>query len=303
MAIDPSAGLGAHRDADAFGGVIPCDAVARSEETLVAALGLEHHADGAVLSLLVLTRAPGLVEWDGAGGLEVSDDVGGTYEWEAVTRSFGLGQMATTIWITPAIPADARFLRVHIDEMSRVNPARGERGVARPLTGGPWHLSINLVPARTVADPPERPVLGTGDDHPSSVPARAHGMFTGLVPVGQVRLVEGNVIEVMGVERYWDRWILSLSALGPAAAEEAAPAIGRAVVEAWDDRGTRYRIQPIHGESGVAWTDCAFEATPALDEEATRIAVSVSDVPRGNDTGRRFAIAGPVVFGVRVGRG
>lgn len=303
MGIDPTAGIRARRDADGFGGTVPCDAVARSEETLVAALGVEHHDDGAVLSLLVLTGSPGLVEWEGTTGLEVSDDVGGTYEWEPVTRSFGLGQMAATVWITPAIPADARTLRVRLDDLTRVNPARGERGVARPLSGGPWELTIDLVPDRTVAEPPTRPPLAPAGDAPTSVPARAHGMFTGIVPVGQVRLIEGSVIEAVAVERYWDRWVLSLSALGRADALDAVPTIGRAVVEAWDDRGTPYRIQPIHGDTGGAWTDCAFEVTPALGDEVERIAVSVAAIPRGNDTGRRFAIEGPVVFGIRVGRG
>jgi len=301
MATDPTAGLGAQRDAESFGGIVSCAEVSRSEETLVAALGLEHHADGAILSLLALTQTPGLVEWEGTDGLEVSDDVGGTYEWEPLTRSFGLGQLVTTVWLSPAIPADARTLEVRMDAMTRINPSRGERGVARPISGGPWELTLPLVPDRTVAEPPDRPAGAVADDLPTSVPARAYGMFSGVVPVGQVRLVEGTVIQVTALERYWDRSVLTLSALGLPDAEDAAPAIGRATVEAWDDRGVRYRIQPIHGDSGGAWSDCAFEVTPALSDDAEVLAVSVSDVPRGNDTGRRFAIEGPLVFGIRVG--
>src|SRR5207244_4403223 len=61
------------RSQSSFGGVVPSRAWARSGETLVAALAVEHHAEGAVVPFLVVSEAPGLLDWDPAlpGALSV----------------------------------------------------------------------------------------------------------------------------------------------------------------------------------------------------------------------------------------
>jgi hypothetical protein len=90
-----------------------------------------------------------------------------------------------------------------------------------------------------------------------------------------------------------------LSALGRPDQGVGAPAIGRARVSAWDDRGNRYRATPIQGTAREDWSEVWIEMVPPLDPQAETIAIKVEDIPRGNDIGP-LPITGPLVFGVRV---
>lgn len=290
------------RDAVGFGGLVPAGAVARDGETLVLAMGVEHHQDGFIVPLLVLTGAPGLLEWDPAMGLAVRDDRGDRYEARLVTATSGLGQLSASVWAEPGLPADARRLELVVDGLARINPAAGSgvRGIARPVAGGPWSLVLDLVPARTVADPPPRPVQGALPTAAASVPIRAYGAFVDLVPVGQARLSEGVAICVQSLERYWDRSVASLVALGPPGDDGAAPAIGRAEIEVWDDRGTSYEATPVQGAARDAWSEVVVELVPAIPADASVLVLQVGEVPRGAESGRRLGVPGPFVFGIRL---
>ncbi len=289
------------RDAVGFGGLVPTGAVARGGDTLVAALGVEHHADGAVVPLVVLSGAPGLVEWDPAMGLSIRDDHGDGYQAHALTSASSLGQLAVTLWVEPALPSDARRLDLVVDGLARINPTRGGgRGVSRPLVGGPWSLVVDLLPERTVADVPPEAKAGLMPGQAGSVPIRAHGVFVDVVPVGQARLGDGIAVCVQAIERYWDRAVATLVALGPAGDEANAPAIGRAVIAVWDDRGHRYRVTPVQGVARGVWSEVAVEIVPAIPPDAAVLAIHVSDVPRGPDSGRRSEVPGPFTFGIRL---
>lgn len=285
------------RHSGGFGGLTPGGAVGESAETLVACLGVEHHLEGAALTILVLTASPGIVEWDPGEGLTVSDDTGGAYTVTTISLTNGLGQVEATVWIAPAVPPEARALHLDVDSVQRVNPARGERGVVRELSEGPWSVDVDLRPPRTLSDTPVRPAAPDDPEDVQAVPARARALFDGVLPVGQARLVEGAALCLTAVERYADRWIANVVALGPEDAESAAPAVGRAHLTAWDDVGTSYRLTALNGASDATWSQCAYEAVPALNPDASVLAIEMTDIPRGRDSGsRRFAIDGPIVF-------
>lgn len=289
------------RDAAGFGGLVPSDAVARGGETLVLALSVEHHADGVVIPMLVLSDAPGLIEWDPGMGLTVRDERGDRYAGEVLNAASGLGQLTATVWVEPSLPPDARRLELVVDGLARINPARGGGpGVTRPMAGGPWSLLIDLIPERTVVAPPPEPIDQWVPQHSGSVPPRAHGAFVDLVPVGQARLAEGAAVCVLAVERYWDRAVASLVALGPPGDEAEAPAIGRAGIEVWDDRGNRYAATSVQGAARATWSEVAAEIVPAIDVDARALAIRVSDVPRGTGTGHARTIPGPFMFGIRL---
>jgi hypothetical protein len=136
---------------------------------------------------------------------------------------------------------------------------------------------------------------------PGSVPARTLGAFRSIVPVGQAKHVDGVAVCVIAAECYSDRWVLTLSALGPTDGERPAPTIGRARISAWDDRGNRYRPTPVQGTARDEWSDVAMEMVPQLDPEAGVIAIRIEDIPCG--AGAESAlIGGPLLFGVRVAR-
>ena len=287
------------REATGFGGVIPCGSVAHGGDTMVAALGLEHHAGGSVLSLLMLSAAPGLLEWNPSLGLVMTDERGDRYDAQVLSSSSGLGQLSTTLWIAPALPLETRRLEVVIDGVERINPTRGGGpGVARVLSGGPWNLVIDLVPERTVVEPPPEPPGVAGSTEAGSVPIRAHGVFIDVVPVGQARISEGVAVCVLAIERYWDRSVVTLVALGSVDASHT-PAIGRAQVDAWDAEGHRYRVTPVQGASRGGWSEVAVELVPAIPPGSGALGLRVSDLPTGGGSSRD-RVAGSFTFGVRL---
>ncbi len=289
------------RDAAGFGGIVPSGAVAHGGETLVAALAVEHHADGFVVPLLVLSGAPGLIEWDPSIGFTVRDDRGDRYEARLLTSASGLGQLTASVWVDRPLPPEARRLELVLDGLARVNPTSGAgRGVSRPVAGGPWNLVVDLLPERTVVPPPAEPAAVRDVPQPGSVPVRAHAAFVDVVPVGQARIGEGVAVCVMAIERYWDRSVATIAAMGTPGDDATPPAIGRAEVAAWDDRGNAYRVAPVQGASRGSWSEVAMELSPAIPPDVTALGLRVSDVPRGADAGRRSSVPGPFTFGIRL---
>src|SRR5262245_33288018 len=283
------------RDADGFGGLVPVGAVAERGETLVAALAVEHHAEGFAVPVLVLTAAPGLVQWSPRVGLSARDDRGGTYKASVAASQSTLGALVCTAWLEPALPPEARRLELVVDALARVSPARGGgAGVARPLAGGPWNLAIELVPARTAAEIPPRPAAPPEEPAPESVPARAFSAFRDIGPVGQARLAGGAAVCLWALERYAERAVLTATVLG--AADDEIPPLSRdrGHVEAWDDHGGAYAVTPLGGVSGPGWSETVLELVPAIDPRARALGVRLEDVPGGRDG----VLEGPFAFGL-----
>jgi hypothetical protein len=285
----------------ALGGLVPTDAVARAGDTLVAALVAEMHRDGAVLPLLVLSDAPGLLGWDAVRGLTVRDDAGRHYEVAALAQQAGLGALQTAVWIEPAPPPGARSLRLEVTGLMRTSVARGGGGVERPLTGEAWELEVDLVPGRTAVDPPPEPPGDAPSGGPARVPARTFGGFRGLVPIGQARMAEGAAVCLWALERYDDRAVLSLATLGDEPLRVGPITPGAGAVAVWDDRGRRYGVAPIHGAARPGWSETSLEIAPGIDPGARALGVRLAELPcegpapRGGE-----ALAGPFTFGVVV---
>jgi hypothetical protein len=282
-----------------LGGLVPTAAVARAGDTLVFALVLEVHPEGAVLPLLVLSDAPGLLGWDPAQGLTVRDDAGREYEIAALAQQAGLGALQTAVWIEPAPPPDARRLRLEATGLMRTAVARGGGGVERPLAGETWQLEIDLVPGRTAVAPPPKPEGEPPEGLPARVPARTFGGFRDLVPIGQARMAEGAAVCLWALERYEDRAVLSLGTLGDEPLRVGPITPGAGEVEVWDDRGRRYGVAPIHGAARPGWSETSLEIVPAIDPEARALAVRVAGLPcEGPPPRGGEALAGPFTFGV-----
>ena len=176
----PLATVGPERRRQAsLGGLVPSAAVAREGDTLVMVLCVELHTEGAVLPMLVLSDAPGLLGWDPVEGLSVRDDAGREYEVACLAQQAGLGALQTAIWMEPAPPPDARRLQLEVTGLVRTSVAGGGSGVERPLHGGSWDLEIDLVPPRTAVPMPDEPGEQVGVGRPARVPARTFGGFRG----------------------------------------------------------------------------------------------------------------------------
>ena len=283
-----------------LGGLIPTSAVAREGDTLIVALCVEVHGEGAVLPLLVLSDAPGLLGWDPVRGLSVRDDTGRVYEVENLAQQAGLGALQTAVWIEPAPPPDARSLHLEVTGLVRTAVARGS-GIERPLAGASWSFEVDLVPQRTVAPVPGEPSTAPPAGRPARVPARTFAGFRDLVPIGQARMTEGVAVCVWSLERYADRAVLSVGALveDPLRAAPFTPGVG--LVEVWDDRGARYEVSPIHGAARPGWSETSLEVSPAIDPEARALGVRLTDLPgHGPTLEARRPLAGPFTFGVAV---
>ncbi|MGE0027411.1 MAG: hypothetical protein AB7O78_14195 [Thermoleophilia bacterium] len=292
VATDPE------RRQSGFGGLLPTSAVAREGDTLVVALCVEVHAEGAVLPLLVLSDAPGLLGWDPVQGLVVRDDHGRPYEVANLAQQAGLGALQTAVWISPAPPPDARRLVLEVGGLVRTAVSRGA-SVERPLAGTTWRLDLDLLPPRTAAEPPAQPDEGPPSGRPARVPARTFGGFRDLVPVGQARVAEGVAVCLWALERYADRAVLSVAALAedPLRVAPLTPGVGRA--EVWDDRGRTYAVTPIHGAARRGWSETSLEVVPPIDPGARALGVRLADLPGHSPVpGGRDALVGPFTFGV-----
>jgi hypothetical protein len=264
------------------------------------ALCVEVHAEGAVLPLLVLSDAPGLLGWDPVKGLAVRDDLGHEYEVQNLAQQAGLGALQTAVWIEPAPPPQARRLLLEVTGLVRTAVSRGT-GVERPLSGASWSFEIDLVPQRTAAPVPDEPSVEPPPGRPARVPARTFAGFHDLLPIGQARVTDGAAICLWSLERYSDRAVLSVGALveDPLRAAPLTPGVGR--VEVWDDRGMRYEVSPIHGAARPGWSETSLEVSPAIHPEARALGVRLADLPgHGPTPSARLPLAGPFTFGVAV---
>lgn len=289
-----------------FGGIVPSTVVARDPSALVAALAVEHYADGALVMLLVLSETPGVLALDPLDDIEVHDDLGRRYDARLAHGQAGLGSAQAALWIEPGLPADARVLDVGILELARVTSPRGGGGVTRPLHGGPWRLAIDLVPPRTRVPVPSRPGSARpGQASPARVPARTLRAFRDLVPIGQARMRAGSVVCLHALERYDDLAILTLStkmqdgdAHGAGAAPISADTEGdrgnAALIEVWDDRGAAYRAELEHSSGAEGWSDQMVRLTPALDPGATSLGISVAATQAGGGIWAVFGVALPL---------
>lgn len=291
--IPPPATIGAARGQPAgprgregFGGIVPGGAVAHGGEALVALLAVEHHADGAVLALLVLSNAPGALAWDPGAGLEVRDDAGRRYAVAPLAQHAGLGALQAGVWISPPPPPSARRLEITARGLARMGAARGGAAVPRPLSGGPWHLVADLVPPATAVPPPPEPPAARahGPAAARHVPARAWGSFDGMLPVGQARITPAGAVCAWALERYRERGVLTLAGLGHTAADAEACRI-----DVWDDAGRRYAVALLHLAAGEGWFELGVEITPAPPRRGA-LALRLDRLP-----------GGPLLFGVAAG--
>jgi hypothetical protein len=286
------------RGQETFGGLLPSAAVSRSEETVVLALSVEHHADGAAIPLLCLSSAPGVLGLDPESAIGVTDDQGRAYDVTTITKDAGLGAVQATIWVTPAIPPDARRLEVEVRTLSRVSTGR-RGGGERPLTDGPWRLDLDLLPERTAAEQPARPRGRAAVAASAKAPARSAAAFEGLVPIGQARVGHGLAVCVWSLERYGERAVLSLGCLTAEGVDVTPLAPGKGEVRVWDDAGGLYEVAPIHGSAGSHWIEASLEITPAPPPEATALGIRIADLPGTARTPEgRHALEGPFDFGV-----
>lgn len=295
VATDPE-----RRRQASLGGLVPTAAVAREGDTLVMALCVELHAEGAVLPLLVLSDAPGLLGWDPAQGLALTDDAGREYEVTSLAQQAGLGALQTAVWIAPTPPPDARRLRLQVGGLVRTAVARGGGGVERPLSGSAWTLDIDLVPPRTGAPVPVEPDVAPPTGRPARVPARTFSGFRDLMPIGQARMAEGATVCLWALERYNDRAVLTVGTLAedPLRVAPMTPGAGR--VEVWDDRARRYEVSPIHGAARPGWSETSLEISPAVPPDVGALGVRLSDLPGHGAPAGRSPLAGPFTFGVTV---
>jgi hypothetical protein len=272
--------------------------VARDGDTLALALCVELHGEGAMLPVLVLSDAPGVLGWDAARGLAVEDDAGRAYEVEELAQEAGLGALRTDVWIAPAPPPDARWLRLRIGGLTRTSVARGG-GVERPLAGGDWELQIDLVPERTAVPVPPEPHERRAGIHSARVPVRGLAAFRGLVPIGQARVLQGAAVCLRALERYEDRAVLTVAVLAdePLRPLPLTAAAGR--VEVWDDRGGRYDAAPLHGATHAGAGESTLELAPAIDPGARALGVRLADLPAEGPAPRAAELlSGPFSFGV-----
>jgi hypothetical protein len=275
------------RGQSTFGGLVPTAAAHRTPSATVVALCVEHHAEGVAVPLLVLSEAPGLLRWDPGEGLGATDDLGTVYRARGVSRQSGLGALQATAWLEPAVPPGARRLELHVHDVLRVTSPRGGMGIERPLSGGPWHLSVDLLPERTAATPPPEPAVFAIEPAPPRVPARTLPALRAVVPVGQARLTPAGAVCVWALECYSDRAVMTLAVLR---GQEGAALGG--TIDAWDDRGGRHRATVLAESSRDGWTEGTLELVPALDPEAGVLGVRLAGLqPAG-------ALEGPFTFGI-----
>lgn len=270
--------------------------VVRAGSTVVAALGVELYADGALLPLLVLSDSAGPLAVDAAEGVVVVDDHGRDYVVEECAHHPGLGSLQLDVWITPVPPPHVRHLRVSVDGLTRTAITRGGDAVSRLLSGGPWELQVEMVPARTTAPVPDEPPASEGAAHPARVPARAYSSFEGLVPIGQARVVDDLGLCLWALERYRDRAVMTVSVLTDAARGRTPVASDAGAVDMWDDTGRRYTVAPVHSAVRAGWSETILEVLPVIPADVRTLGVRISDSHGGGGLGGD----GTFVFGIAI---
>ncbi len=287
----------ADRAADRFGGLLPSGVWVRGGETVVMALAIEHFSEGAAVPLLVLSEAPGVIGLDPDTAVEAWDDAGREYEVRTVSLETGLGAAQATIWLSPELPSDASDLRLRVTELMRTNPGRRGGGTAKPLSGGPWELSVPLLPERTATEPPDRPSGSAPIAEAPKAPARAASAFARLLPIGQARMRENAAVCLWGLEDYGERAVLTLAVLTTDLAETEPLEPGRGSVEVWDDAGSQYSVAPIAGGGDGRWSETSLEITPSPGGSPV-IGVRVADLPGATRRDDDRSLDGPFTFGV-----
>ena len=288
------------RRQSSLGGLVPTSAVARGGDTVILALCVEVHAEGAVLPLLVLSDAPGLLGWDPAEGLEVRDDTGREYEVESLAQQAGLGALQTAVWISPAPPPEARRLRLAVSGLVRTAVARSA-GVERPLAGATWTLEIDLVPERTAVAVPEEPPGARAGRRRRPACRRAPSRASATcVPIGQARMADGVAVCLWSLERYADRSVLSVGhAGGGAPARGARSPRASAGWTSGTTAGAATTCRRSTARRGPGGARPASRCRPAIDPEARALGRAARRPARPR---RRAAqvLVGPFTFGVAV---
>lgn len=285
-----------HRSADTFGGLLPCGVVARSEETVVMALSLEHHTDGFAIALVILSGTPGQLAWIASDGLSVLDDLGKAYPVHLISQVTGLGALSATVWIDAPTPPQARAIRLSVSDIQRVAGSRGGAGGLRGLSGGPWNLEIPLLPEATIADPPPLGTEMRGAAAARRIPPRSWSALRSVVPIGQSRVREGASVSLWALERYEERDILTLSVLVDPPLMATQDEIGEEI-QLWDDLGTSYSCRTVNTVAGARWSETVVEVTPPIDQAATRLGISLVALPISDPDGVPVDV-GRMTFGV-----
>ena len=288
------------RLASGFGGIVPTTGIARSGATAVIALAVEHHTGGAAIPVVIISDAPGLLTWEPDEGLVAVDDIGTTYVARTIAQSGTLGSLAVTVWLEPAIPSAARRLDLRLANINRLSATRTRSSVERPLAGGPWNLSIDLTPERTVATSPFPPhPTGPLPPRPTSVPVRSVGALERLIPIGQARIRSSFTLALWSIESYLDRAVLSIGLLAdqPYEVGHLFPDAGR--VSVWDDLGNRYRATPTGGITGPGWSESTIEIVPAPSPAAATLGIEVDELPIRDESGDAIS-SEPLTFGVAI---
>ena len=285
-----------HRSADTFGGLLPCGATARSDETIVVALALEHHTDGFAVALLILSGAPGQLAWLASEGLSVVDDLGKAYPVQLINQVTGLGALSATVWIDAPAPPQARVIRLSVTQIQRVAGTRDGAGGLRSLSGGPWQLELPLLPAGTIASVPPMGGDVLGASAARRIPPRSWSALRSVVPIGQSRVREGATISLWALERYEERDILTLSVLVDPPFVATPDEIGEEIV-LWDDLGAKYSCRTANALAGARWSETVIEVIPPVDPEARRIGIQIGSLPIIDADGAPVGL-GPVTFGV-----
>ncbi len=285
-----------HRSADTFGGLLPCGVIARSEETAVIALSLEHHTDGFAIALVILSGTPGQLAWIASDGLSVVDDLGKAYPVQPISQATGLGALSATVWIDAPTPPQARAIRLTVSDIQRVAGARGGAGGLRGLSGGPWQLELPLLPNPTIADAPPRGTDVRGATAARRIPPRSWNALRSVIPIGQSRVREGASVSLWALERYEERDILTLSMLVDPPLIATHDEIGEDV-RLWDDLGTSYSCRTVNTVAGARWSETVVEVTPPVDQAATRLGISLGALPISDADGVPVDVR-PMIFGV-----
>ena len=265
----------------ASGGLLPTSAVAREGDTLVVALCVEVHAEGAVLPLLVLSRRPRPAGLGSGPGPERARrrraDVRGRQPRPAGRAS---ARSRPPSGSSPRRPPDARRLLLEVSGLVRTAVARRRRASSARSPAPPGASTSTCVPPRTAAEVPEEPATPAAPGRPARVPARTFGGFRDLVPIGQARdgrrrgglpLGAGALRRPRRAERRRP------SPRTPCGWRRSPPASAASRCGTTAAAGTT--SSPIHGAARPGWSETSLEVAPAIDPAARALGVRLADLP------------------------